>query len=199
MLGRHLIVGAVLFLAACDAKAPEPSQAEIDAKAAEDAAAAARGDVPPPAALPAPTPQAAMAGPSLPDPATRRANIDESIRENWRDLPYEIVSIAYTGEKVQVQGATGSLYHANISVVLKFPSGWRTQCIGPGAPWGCNVVDRNMMQTDTKPIPAGTSLTFAGILTMERSGQDSGQWESVGGTWKQVQPQWQANVHWGQQ
>ncbi len=144
--------------------------------------------------------QPKRAGSSAPTPpglSDRRAAIDSSIRGIWRRTPYDIANITYQNERIRKIGQTGMHYEATISVTLRFPNGWLAQCIGPSAPWGCQHIDSNMMQTSRSPISAGEARTYLGRMTMVRTRAD-GEWVSRGGSWQQVAPAWESRVYWEQ-
>lgn len=190
MRGQYLTIGAILFLSGCDAKPEGQSPTETAASSNNSVVAA---DASLSTAAPAP------GGPTLPDDATRRAAIDREVKSAWRETPYSITDIKYQDEKAHAIGQSGGQYEAIVSVTLTFPQGWLTNCIGPNPPWGCSVVDRNVMQiqTDDKPIPAGESRTFTGRLTMSRTNNAGGKWESRDGTWQQVESNWESGgVAW---
>ncbi len=175
-----LAFGAVLFLSACS-----QSDREEDAMP-PDQAGTAVGAAAAPAATSAPVP---------PDQNAKRSKIDESVKGVWRTTPYEIVDIAYSNERLSAVGETGTNYEATISVTLKFPAGWLADCNGPNAPWGCEFADSTMMQSSSDPISVGESRSYSGLLKMNRLRRD-GQWQSTGGSWQQVEPEWESRVQW---
>ncbi|MBP6379098.1 MAG: hypothetical protein KA312_01640 [Sphingorhabdus sp.] len=188
MLDRYVVLGAALCLSACgqNNQREETVPPEQSGPAVSDAAPAG-------AAPAAPVPSA----PTPPDQNAKRSKIDESLKGVWRETPYEIVNIAYSNERLSAVGETGTNYEATISVTLKFPSGWLASCAGPNAAWGCQHADSTMMQSSRDPIPEGESRSYSGLLRMGRLRRD-GQWESKGGSWQQVEPEWEARVDWNQ-
>lgn len=166
--GKILICFAATLLSACDQQSKQDSAEPPTEPLATSSAAEA-------AVMPE-TGQLSSSALQSPDVEARQAALDKSIRGIWRKTPYQIEAINYLNENSRPVGENGAQYDATVSVTLKFASSWNAECIGPGAAYGCQFLDANMMQM--KPIPSGDSRTYTGTLSMAKMDQPGSDWES---------------------